>query len=87
MTVDVANDEPVVLAPAKSGSITIHDEYVVHGSGGNNCPDRQRRTYVLAYRDRQIVEAERRIGFTHSHNDKVNWDTFENLLNDDSDKN
>jgi hypothetical protein len=22
------------------------------------------------------VEAERRIGFTHSHNDDVNWDTF-----------
>lgn len=69
--------EEVRLAPAKRGSITIHDEFVVHGSGGNTCKDRQRRTYVLAYRAAQIVEAERRIGFTHSHNDDVNWDTFE----------
>ena len=68
--------EPVRLAPALSGSVTIHDEYVVHGSAGNTCPDRQRRTYVLAYRDREIVQAERRIGFSHSHNDPVNWDTF-----------
>ena len=70
------DSEEVRLAPALSGSVTIHDEYVVHGSAGNSCPDRQRRTYVLAYRDREIVEAERRIGFSHSHNDKVNWDTF-----------
>lgn len=68
--------EDVRLAPAKRGSITIHDEYVVHGSGGNPCEYRQRRTYVVAYRAKEIVEAERRIGFTHSHNDKINWDTF-----------
>mmetsp|Transcript_13776 Transcript_13776/g.33214 ORF Transcript_13776/g.33214 Transcript_13776/m.33214 type:complete len:364 (-) Transcript_13776:6-1097(-) len=68
--------EEIRLAPAKKGSITIHDEWVVHGSGGNNS-DRQRRTYVVAFRDRSIVDAERRLGFTHSHNDKVNWDTFE----------
>jgi hypothetical protein len=71
--------EDVRYAPAKRGSVTIHDEYVVHGSGGNKDPTRQRRTYVIAYRERAIVEAERRIGFTHSHNDVVNWDTFENL--------
>jgi len=77
LSVDIDTDvEQVRLAPASSGSVTIHDEYVVHGSAGNTCPDRQRRTYVLAYRDRAIVEAERRIGFSHSHNDKVNWDTF-----------
>ena len=69
--------EEVRLAPAKRGSLTIHDEYVVHGSGGNNCPDRQRRTYVVAYRAREIVDAERLIGFTHSHNDEMNWDTFQ----------
>lgn len=74
---DVNEDEPIRYAPARKGSITIHDEYVVHGSGGNASPYRQRRTYVLAYRAKEIVEAERRIGFTHSHNDQVNWDTFE----------
>lgn len=77
-TADVsADDEAIIqLAPADLGSVTIHDEYMVHGSGGNACPDRQRRTYVVAYRDSEIVQAERKIGFTHSHNDVVNWDTF-----------
>ena len=65
------------MAPGKRGSVTVHDEIVVHGSGGNNSPDKQRRTYVLAYRPKAVVEAERRIGFTHSHNDEVNWDTFD----------
>ena len=69
--------ENIQLAPAKRGSLTIHDEWVVHGSGGNTCADRQRRTYVLAYRAKEIVQAEREIGFTHSHNDQVNWDTFD----------
>ena len=74
--VDEPNEE-IRLAPAKRGSLTIHNEYVVHGSGGNTCPDRQRRTYVLAYRAGEIVRAERLIGFTHSHNDEANWDTFQ----------
>lgn len=73
--------EEIRLATAKKGSITIHDEWVVHGSGGNGS-NRQRRTYVVAFRDRSIVDAERRIGFTHSHNDKVNWDTFEDQSED-----
>jgi phytanoyl-CoA hydroxylase len=76
LTTDVGEKEEVRLAPVKRGSLTIHDEYVVHGSSGNTCPDKQRRTYVLAYRAAKIVEAERRMGFTHSHNDEVNWDTF-----------
>lgn len=76
LTIEIQPDEEIRLAPAKRGSITIHDEYVVHGSSGNKCKDKQRRTYVLAYRAGDVVEAERRIGFTHSHNDDVNWDTF-----------
>jgi phytanoyl-CoA hydroxylase len=67
--------DEIKLAPANKGSITIHDEWVVHGSSGNKSY-RQRRTYVVAFRDQSIVDAERRIGFTHSHNDEVNWDTF-----------
>ncbi len=77
LVAEIADFEEIRLAPAKRGSLTIHDEYVVHGSGGNTCADRQRRTYVVAYRAAQIVQAERRIGFTHSHNDNVNWDTFQ----------
>jgi ectoine hydroxylase-related dioxygenase (phytanoyl-CoA dioxygenase family) len=70
LVTDVGEDEEIRLAPARKGSITIHDEYVVHGSGGNTCMDRQRRTYVVAYRAAEIVKAERAIGFTHSHNDR-----------------
>ena len=77
LTLQIGADDEVRLAPAKRGSITIHDEYVVHGSGGNKCKDKQRRTYVVAYRAGEVVEAERKIGFTHSHNDEVNWDTFQ----------
>ena len=76
LTLQVGPDEEVRLAPARRGSITIHNEYVVHGSSGNRCSDKQRRTYVLAYRAGDVVKAERRIGFTHSHNDNMNWDTF-----------
>ncbi|KAL9187929.1 hypothetical protein ACHAXT_006307 [Thalassiosira profunda] len=75
--VDESKGDVIALAPCMRGSVTVHDEFVVHGSGGNNSPDKQRRTYVLAYRPKAVVEAERRIGFTHSHNDKVNWDTFD----------
>lgn len=75
--VDEKEGDVIKLAPASKGSVTIHDEYVVHGSAGNTCKDKQRRTYVVAFRPRQVVEAERKIGFTHSHNDQVNWDNFE----------
>lgn len=75
--IDESKGDIVKLAPCKRGSITIHDEWVIHGSSGNKCPDRQRRTYVLAYRPKAVVEAERKLGFTHSHNDTVNWDTFD----------
>jgi phytanoyl-CoA hydroxylase len=68
------------LAPARRRSVTVHDEYVIHGSNGNRCPDKQRRTYVVAFRPKKVVNAERKIGFTHSHNDRVNWDTFNDLL-------
>jgi phytanoyl-CoA hydroxylase len=44
LVTDVGDEEEVRPAPARRGSITIHDEYVVHGSGGNLCQDRQRRT-------------------------------------------
>jgi phytanoyl-CoA hydroxylase len=77
ITTDILPNDEVRLAPARRGSVTLHDEYIVHGSGGNTCKDKQRRTYVVAYRAKEIVDAERKIGFTHSHNDEVNWDTFD----------
>jgi len=67
--------DEVVLAPVPRGSATIHDEWVVHGSGGNTSSG-ERRTYVVAFRAAETIKLERAAGFTHSHNDEVNWDTF-----------
>ena len=72
---EVSDDEEIRLAEVPRGGVTLHDEWVVHGSPGNASP-RHRRTYVIAFRTRAIVDAERKAGFTHSHNDDVNWDVF-----------
>jgi hypothetical protein len=50
--------------------MTIHDERIVHGSDGNQSEE-WRKTYVAAFRDIKTIEEERAMGFTHSHNDKV----------------
>jgi len=65
-------DDKVIHLPVKRGSITIHDERIVHGSGGNESED-WRKTYIIAYRDVATIKEERAMGFTHSHNDKVDW--------------
>lgn len=66
-----ATDE-VVYLPVKRGSVTVHDERIVHGSAGNLSQE-WRKTYVMAFRDAETVRIERAMGFTHSHNDRVNW--------------
>jgi hypothetical protein len=75
LSVELTPDEPIVLLPLRRGDITVHDEMIVHGSGGNRSPDRWRRTYITAFRSQACVDFERSIGFTHSHNDSVNWET------------
>ena len=65
--------DEVVYLPVKRGSVTIHDERIVHGSAGNLSQE-WRKTYVMAFRDENTVKQERKMGFTHSHNDDVNWD-------------
>jgi phytanoyl-CoA hydroxylase len=74
LTVELSADDRVVALPLRRGSITVHNERIVHGSAGN-LSDGWRRTYVIAHRLRQTVEYERSIGFTHSHNDAINWQT------------
>ena len=64
-------DHPVFL-PVKRGSITIHDEKIVHGSGGNQSQD-WRKTYNIAYRDKNTIPQEMVLWFTHSHNDSLDW--------------
>ena len=65
--VDPARDV-IEGADLQPGDVTIHHERTVHGSEGNRS-DRWRRGYVLAYRSKGAVQTERKMGFTHSHND------------------
>lgn len=67
--VDPARDR-IRSAVMPRGSVTVHHERTVHGSGGNTS-NRWRRGYVLAFRSLATIAAERRLGFTHSHNDRV----------------
>ncbi|MCP4888865.1 MAG: phytanoyl-CoA dioxygenase family protein, partial [Planctomycetaceae bacterium] len=73
LVIEMLPDDEIVYLPVKRGSVTIHDERIVHGSGGNTS-DEWRKTYVMAFRDSETVRQEREMGFTHSHNDEVNWD-------------
>ena len=54
------------LCPA---SAQIHEEWIVHGSGGN-ASGRTRDTLIFAYRTRAMVAFERSVGFSHSYNDR-----------------
>jgi hypothetical protein len=74
LSVELGESDAVVALPVRRGSITVHNERIVHGSAGNES-DGWRRTYVIAHRSRRTVEYERSIGFTHSHNDVINWQT------------
>ena len=67
--------ENIVMVKLNRGDVSVHNEYVVHGSAGN-LSNGHRRTYVIAYRPAATIALERKAGFTHSHNDKTNWDTF-----------
>lgn len=67
--VDETRDR-IVPGEIRRGDVTVHHERTVHGSGGNTS-ERWRRAYIVAFRARSAVEEERRIGFTHSHNDPL----------------
>lgn len=75
LSVALSDGDSVAELPLKRGDITVHDELIVHGSGGNSSPDRWRRTYIVAFRSKACVDHERAIGFTHSHNDEIRWET------------
>jgi phytanoyl-CoA hydroxylase len=68
LVTDLVKGDAVRLAPIARGDITVHNERVMHGSGGNKTPG-WRRAYVVAFRSRETVAWERAHGFTHSHND------------------
>ena len=53
----------------RRGDVTVHNEGVLHGSGGNTSATSRRRAYINAFRSLDTVRQERARGFTHSHND------------------
>jgi len=61
-------DDEVIPVPISRGDVTVHNERVMHGSGGNHTAG-FRRAYVIAFRPAETVQIERDLGFTHSHND------------------
>ena len=73
LVIESSPNDKVIYLPLKRGDITIHDEKIVHGSGGNHSKE-WRKTYIIAFRDSETIKKERLIGFTHSHNDKVDWE-------------
>ena len=66
---DLLATDRVVEVPIARGDVTVHNERVLHGSGGNTTSG-FRRAYILAFRAEETVAIERRLGFTHSHNDQ-----------------
>jgi phytanoyl-CoA hydroxylase len=81
LSIELGPEDKLVPLPLKRGDITVHNERIVHGSGGNPT-DRWRRTYIIAHRSRATVAYERSIGFTHSHNDTVQWQTHLEALSE-----
>ncbi|NBQ98848.1 MAG: phytanoyl-CoA dioxygenase family protein [Actinobacteria bacterium] len=71
LVTDLRPGDSMVPVPIGRGDITVHNEGVLHGSGGNHSAASYRRAYIVAFRSRSTVEEERRRGFTHSHNDSV----------------
>jgi phytanoyl-CoA hydroxylase len=69
LVTDLRPDDRPVPVPIRRGDITVHNEGVLHGSGGNTTTSSWRRAYINAYRSIETVRRERELGFTHSHND------------------
>lgn len=69
LVTDLGPDDIMVPVEIRRGDITVHNEGVLHGSGGNLSASSYRRAYIVALRSSTTVDEERRRGFTHSHND------------------
>ncbi len=69
LVTDLGPDDVMRPVEIRRGDITVHNEGVLHGSGGNTSAASYRRAYIVALRSASTVAEERRRGFTHSHND------------------
>mmetsp|Transcript_48090 Transcript_48090/g.117803 ORF Transcript_48090/g.117803 Transcript_48090/m.117803 type:complete len:311 (+) Transcript_48090:66-998(+) len=76
--IEAYSSDYLLHLPLRRGDATVHNEWVVHGSGGN-LDTEMRKTYVVAFRSAATVAYERKHNFTHSHNDEVNWERFDEL--------
>lgn len=75
LQVVLKDDDHVTAVPIPRCGVSIHNESVLHGSGGNYSKG-WRRTYVCAFRTKETIAWERERGFDHSHNAEFNWDQF-----------
>ena len=71
LVTDLTEHDVVCAVPIRRGDITVHNEGVVHGSGGNTSTDSWRKAYIVALRTPDTVRRERELGFSHSHNDAI----------------
>jgi phytanoyl-CoA hydroxylase len=69
LVTDLRPTDVLVPVEISRGDITVHNEGVLHGSGGNRSATSRRRAYITAFRSIDTVRQERALGFTHSHND------------------
>jgi phytanoyl-CoA hydroxylase len=69
LVTDLRPGDRMVPVEIRRGDITVHNEGVLHGSGGNRSATSRRRAYIAAFRSIETVRQEREQGFTHSHND------------------
>jgi phytanoyl-CoA hydroxylase len=69
LATELLDDDVVQIVPIRRGDCTVHNERVMHGSGGNTTAG-FRRAYIVAFRAKETVQIERALGFTHSHNDE-----------------
>ena len=67
LSIALDDADPVIELPLRRGAITVHDERIIHGSGGNRAKDRWRCTCIAAFRSKAWFDFERSIDFTHSH--------------------
>ena len=57
-----------VFLSLNPGDMTVHEEWIVHGSEGNTSQT-TRDTLIMAYRAVSMIQVEREAGFRHSYND------------------
>ncbi len=55
LVTDLRPDDVMVPVPIAAGDVTVHNEGVLHGSGGNRTTDSWRRAYIVAMRSETTV--------------------------------